>query len=175
MRRLGMAVVAVTLASSGWAVYAQGGISRLSATLRPWHEVPAVSSPAARGSFSAQIDTSNGSIEYQLSFSGLQSPITQAHIHMAQFNVNGGIVVWLCRTAATTNAPPDTQTCPQSGTITGTILPGNVVAANSQGIAPGDFKEVVAALRTGLAYVNVHTEQSGSGEIRGQVLPSLGR
>lgn len=173
MRRSGTALMAITLACSGWAVYAQGGLSRVSATLRPSHEVPSVSSPA-RGSFSAKIDTTADTVEYRLSYSGLQAPITQAHIHLAQFNVNGGIMVWLCGTPATPLAPAGTQLCPQSGTITGLIQPANVVAINSQGIAAGDFDEFVAALRSGLAYANVHTEQSTGGEIRGQVLPGLG-
>jgi hypothetical protein len=165
-------MVAVTLAS-GWAVHAQGGISRVAASLRPWHEVPSVSSPA-RGSFSARINTSTDTVEYRLTYSGLQANITQAHIHFAQFNVNGGIMVWLCQTPATPQAPAGIQLCPQSGTITGVIQPANVLAITPQGIAAGDFDEFVSALRTGLAYVNVHTAQSTGGEIRGQVLPGLG-
>ncbi len=171
MRRLGMAVVAVTLALSGWAVDAQG-LSNVSAALRPWFEVPVVSSPA-RGSFSARINTQNDSVSYRLTYSGLQADIRQAHIHLAQPNVNGGIMVWLCGTP-TNPGPPLTQVCPQSGTITGTILPANVIEITTQGIAPGDFDEFVAALRAGLAYANVHTVQSTGGEIRGQIRPGLG-
>ncbi len=140
---------------------------RLSADLVPSREVPAVSSPAA-GKFTAEIDTAAGEITYELTFSGLQANVTQSHIHFAQPNVNGAIVVWLCGTA-TNPGPAGTQTCPQSGTITGTIHGTDIQTVPSQGIATGEFDELVAAIRNGLAYANVHTAQSPGGEIRGQI------
>lgn len=105
----------------------------------------------------------------ELTFEGLQANIVQAHIHFAQPNVNGAILVWLCGTAATPNAPAGTQTCPQSGTITGTIAPANILNATTQGIATGEFAELAAAIRAGLTYVNIHTVQSPGGELRGQL------
>ena len=144
------------------------GPSRVSAALEPSQEVPAVSSPNAGGSFVADIDEAGQAIDFQVSFSGLQANVLMSHIHMAQPNVNGGIVVWLCGTAANPG-PAGTQVCPQSGTVTGTIRPENIQLVTTQGIAPGDFSELVTALRSGLTYVNVHTTQSPGGEIRGQV------
>ncbi len=95
---------------------------------------------------------------------GLQATITQSHIHFAQENVNGGIMVWLCGTGAPGTAlagPAGTQTCPQSGTISGTITTDDVVAiggANAgQQIAAGEFAEFLAALKKELAYANIHT------------------
>jgi hypothetical protein len=141
--------------------------SRRSADLVPSREVPAVSSPSA-GKFTAEIDTAADEITYELTFSGLQANVTQSHIHFAQPNVNGAIVVWLCGTA-TNPGPAGTQTCPQSGTITGTIHGADIQTVASQGIATGEFDELVAAIRNGLAYANVHTAQSPGGEIRGQI------
>jgi CHRD domain len=43
-----------------------------------------------------------------------------------------------------------------------------------QQIAAGEFAEVVALIRKGLAYANVHTAASGGGEIRGQIRPGAG-
>jgi hypothetical protein len=100
--------------------------------------------------------------------------VTQAHIHVAQRGVNGSIVIWLCGT--TTNpGPAGTQTCPQSGTITGTITAGDVVAASmtSQQLEAGELDEVIAAIRARVAYANVHTDLSPGGEIRGQIRESL--
>jgi len=101
-----------------------------------------------------------------------------AHIHIAQKSVNGGIVVWLCQTAApfldpTGHAPQ----CPQSGTVTGTITAANVTAPaaapgppnNTQQLKIGDLAEVIAAIRGGVAYANVHTNLSPGGEMRGQI------
>src|SRR5882724_5400135 len=62
--------------------------------------------------------------------------------------------------------------CPDatSGTVSGTVTVANVVGPNSQGITPGaDFAKVVQAMRTGAAYVNVHSTRSPGGEIRGPV------
>jgi hypothetical protein len=144
----------------------RGRGDRFFANLQPEQEVPAVSS-VARGRFSADIDEDQ--VEYELSFDGLQGTITQAHIHFGQHNVNGNIMVWLCGTA-TNPGPAGTQACPQSGTITGTITAANVVATGgAQQILAGEFAEFVAAMKKELAYANVHTNLSGTGEIRGQI------
>ena len=84
-------------------------------------------------------------------------------------DVSGGISAWLC--GSTTNpGPAGTQSCPvQPGTVTGTIRPANVVGPDGQGVAPGEFAELVRAIRSGDAYANVHTTKYGSGEIRGQI------
>jgi hypothetical protein len=141
--------------------------TRLAAKLASHNEVPAVSSPA-EGVFRATIDETTNVIEYELSFDGLQAPVVMSHIHFAQKNVNGAIVVWLCGTAANPG-PAGTQACPQSGTISGVILPANIQTVTPQGIATGEFDELVALLRKGLGYANVHTTQSPGGEIRGQI------
>jgi len=57
------------------------------------------------------------------------------------------------------------------GTVTGTIEAKDVLAVTAQGIAAGEFEEFVAALRKGLAYVNVHSSLFSGGEIRGQIVP----
>jgi hypothetical protein len=167
MKRVFAAIVAtVGLALAATHVNAAGP-KKVFTDLEPSNEVPAVSSPAS-GHFSATINEDTESIDWEMSFSGLQATITQSHIHFAQRDVNGAIVVWLCGTA-TNPGPAGTQVCPQSGTISGVIVPGNIQTVTSQGIATGEFDELVAAIRSGLAYANVHTSQSGGGEIRGQI------
>ena len=145
---------------------------KVHANLEPSNEVPAVSSPAS-GHFSAVINEDTESIDWELTFEGLQATITQSHIHFAQPNVNGNIVVWLCGTA-TNPGPSGTQVCPQSGTISGVITGSNIQNQPTQGIAPGEFDELVAAIQRGLAYANVHTSQSTGGEIRGQIRQGAG-
>ena len=70
--------------------------NNLRAELESFQEVPAVSSPAS-GQFRAKV-IKNTSIEYTLSYKGLEEDATQSHIHIGQRGVNGGIVVFLCQT-----------------------------------------------------------------------------
>jgi hypothetical protein len=147
--------------------------------LKGYQEVPAVSSTAT-GRFKASIDEKAGTIKYELSYSGLEGDVLQAHIHFGQRGVNGGITVWLCVTGLNPGPPsppfPSTPTCPQSGTVSGVIQAASVVGPAVQGIAPGatpgtagEFAELVAAIRAGVAYANVHSTKFPGGELRGQL------
>jgi hypothetical protein len=152
-------------------LHGRGRGDRMFAKLEGENEIPAVST-VARGRFSAEID--EDSVEWELSFEGLQGTITQAHIHFGQtFAQSGGIMVWLCGTGAPGTplaGPAGTQTCPQSGTISGTITAAEVIGpGGNQQLAAGEFAEFVTALKKELAYANVHTNLSGPGEIRGQI------
>jgi hypothetical protein len=144
----------------------------IQATLTGYEEVPSVSTVAS-GEFRAMISRNDDAIDYELRYSGLQGVVQQAHIHVAQLSVNGSIVIWLCGTV-TNPGPAGTQTCtPGSGTFTGTITAANVVAgAATQQLAAGELAEVIAAIRAGAAYANVHTDLSPGGEIRGQIRAS---
>ena len=142
----------------------------LHARLIGFQEVPSVST-VATGELHARINPGDSSIDYTLTYSGLQGTVQQAHIHVAQRSVNGSIVIWFCGT--TTNpGPAGTPTCTLGfGTFTGTATAANVVAGAtaSQQLAAGELAEVIAAIRGGVAYANVHTNLSPGGEIRGQI------
>jgi hypothetical protein len=169
MRYIGWTAAVLGLAVSAISVSADGPTVRLVADLNPLNEVPAVSSPAS-GRFTAVVNDDE-SIDYEISWQNLQAPITQSHIHFAQPNVNGAIVIWICGTA-TNPGPAGTQVCPattSSGMVSGTIVPASIIAATTQGISAGDYAEVVRALGLGLAYANVHTTGSPGGEVRGQI------
>jgi len=144
----------------------------LHANLRGFQEVPSVST-VAKGELHARINPGDSSIDYTLTYSGLQGNVTQSHIHIGQRSVNGGIVLWFCQTAINPG-PVGTPTCTNgSGTFSGTFTSANVVAigvANvGQQVSAGEFAKVVAAIRGGVAYANVHTVLSTGGEIRGQI------
>jgi hypothetical protein len=150
---------------------------RIQAHLTGYQEVPSVSTPA-HGEFNAKIARDGQSIDYELAFSDLVGTVQQSHIHFAQKGVNGSVVIWLCQTA-TTPAPDSvkliTPTCPQSGKVEGHITAANVLAAGttSQMITAGELDEVIAAIRAGVAYANVHaTPLNPGGEIRGQIKAS---
>jgi hypothetical protein len=139
----------------------------LRADLVSFNQVPSVLA-ASRGRFEAQINE-DGTITYELSYSGMSSPVVQAHIHFGAGRTNGGVMVFLC------GGPK--PACPASGTVTGTItaadvsvLPvSNTDSVIPQGIEPGDLAGVIRAIHSGNSYVNVHSTKFPSGEIRGQV------
>ena len=134
-----------------------------------FEEVPAVNSDAS-GDFQARVSRDGQSVDWTLTYSGLQAPVLQSHIHFAQKSVNGSIIVWLCGTA-TNPGPAGTQTCPgQAGTLSGTFTSANVLAGAtaSQQFNAGDLDSIVDAMRAGIAYANIHTTLSPGGEIRGQ-------
>jgi len=67
--------------------------------------------------------------------------------------------------------------CPTSpATVTGTLTAASIVGPSAQGIAPGEFAEVLAALRrpTPNLYGCVHTNTFPGGSIRGAVRRSQG-
>jgi len=154
---------------------AQGGPSQFHANLKSTNEIPAVSSTAT-GTFTGTLQNNGTELAYEFEYSGLSGAPTQAHIHFGQSFANGAIVYWICGSAAN---PPQGGTitiCPQAkdGKVTGIIRPVNIVAAGTQGISAGDFTEVIAAIRDGNSYVNIHTAQSPGGEARGQLRPGGG-
>jgi hypothetical protein len=150
-----------------WTVLGQSPTT-LRATLEGFEEVPAVST-AATGDFQATVDAAGTSMSYVLQYTGLSANATQGHIHFSAKGVNGGISIWLCGTAALPG-PAGTPTCPEtSGTVMRTVTAADVVGPAGQGIAAGEFAEILKAMREGAAYANVHSGNFGGGEIRGQI------
>jgi hypothetical protein len=126
----------------------------------------AISSPTGTGTFSASIDDDAQEITYTLTYVGLSTPATQSHIHFGNRYTNGGVSFFLCAGATKPPCPPGTTT---EAVVTGTVTPADVIGPTGQGIAPGQWDEIVAAMRSGVAYANVHSTQFPSGEVRGQV------
>jgi hypothetical protein len=109
-------------------------------------------------------------IEWELTYSDLNSAATQSHIHIGQRNVAGPISVFLCTNLGNAPAGPTVEACPpDGGTVSGTFSAAEVAANPVQGIDAGEFDDLVRAIRAGVTYVNVHTTTSPPGEIRGQI------
>ena len=169
MSRLSLSSALCALAvAAAFAVPAAG--ETVIVPLTGFEEVPA-NTTDANGSLRLFIDDRSGTITYELSYENLSSAVAQAHIHIGQAGVNGGISIWLCQ--ATSRAPASvaalTPECPQSGTVTGTVTAANVIGPTGQLVAPGELDEVIRAIRAGVAYGNVHTALLAGGEIRGQL------
>ena len=160
----GAAIVTAAVAFDG---------SRFNARLTGWEETPTLST-SGHGTFHATINRAETEIRYTLSYTGpfdanpAGGTVTQSHIHVGAPAIAGGISAFLCTNL--NNGPAGTPACPvPGGTVSGTITAAQVVGPAAQGIAPGQFAELVNAIRAGAAYANLHTTTFAAGEIRGQI------
>lgn len=133
---------------------------RFSASLSGQNEQPAAISTSAAGSARFVVDPA-GRITYSLDVQNV-SAATMAHIHgPADATRNAGVLVWLA----------DARSAPVSATGTTRLGEGTIDA--SVALPAGvPYDSLLAFIRTGRAYVNVHTNANKGGEIRGQILPS---
>src|SRR5262245_5644578 len=129
----------------------------------------------ATGNAIYHIADDGNSVDYKLIVANIDNVI-MAHIHIGPPGVAGPIAVWLY--PSTTPGPA----APGGGAINGVIVTGTFTAANLQpasGAWDGTWESLLAAIRGGGAYTNVHTNDgvdppnSGpgdfpAGEIRGQ-------
>jgi hypothetical protein len=137
------------------------------ADLEGFQEVPAISTVAS-GRFRAVIDTKANTITWKLNYDGLEGAVQQSHVHFGQLSVNGGVSFFLCSNLG--NGPAGTLACPAGpAELTGVITPDLVVGPAGNGIEAGAMAEIVAAIRNGTAYANVHSAKWPGGEIRGQL------
>ena len=167
LSRLKIASAVAVLGVAGvTAAAVAGDRSSLDADLDGLQEAPVVSTTGG-GTFKSQINRAGTEISYTLRYR-VEGAVQQAHIHLGQRDVNGGISVFLCSNLG--NGPAGTQACPAApATISGTITPADVVGPVDQGIGPMEFDELVRAIRAGVTYANVHSETFKGGEIRGQL------
>jgi hypothetical protein len=164
-----VAAVAVVVGAAGTVAVAGGG-NGIREELSGYEEVPAISTGAS-GKFRADVRAGDGEIAYRLSYDNIEGDVTQAHIHLGQRAVNGGISVFLCTNIGGTPAgTAGDQPCPSpGGEVTGTITADDVIGPAGQGIAAGEFDELVRAIKAGVTYANVHSSTHPGGEIRAQL------
>jgi hypothetical protein len=157
-----VAVVAVVSVVGATAVAGDGDGAK--ANLDGYQELSPNSSVSTLGNGKFKAKIRSQAIEYTLSYRDLEGgAVLFAHIHFGQRATNGGVSAFLCGGGT---KPP----CPPSpATVSGTIVPTDVIGPTAQGIAPGQFDELVRAMRAGATYANVHTTTWPGGEIRGQI------
>lgn len=140
------------------------------AALTGYEEAPSISTIAS-GEFRAQLSADGTTLSYELTYGNITNAFA-AHIHLGQPGVAAGVIAFLCGGGGK-------PACPATGgTVTGMIVAADVIGPTGQGIAPGEFAELVSAMRAGFTYANVHTLLAGAppgpgnfpgGEIRGQI------
>jgi hypothetical protein len=164
--KLAVVVAVVSAVAAGTLAVAGGDKKQIRERLTGYEETPLALSTPGKGKFKIRVEKTQ--ISYRLKYADLEAPVTQAHIHFGAEGQSGGVSVFLCTNVG--GGPAGTQACPaQPATITGTIRPADVIGPVDQGIAPGEFDELVDAIRAGATYANVHTEKYPAGEIRAQI------
>lgn len=161
-------IIATAVVLMGWSSVGADERVAIRVEMEGYGEVPAVSST---GSGQAILRLHDTSLDYELTYSGMEGTVTQSHIHVGQKGVNGGIVIFFCTNLGNAPAGTTVPACPgpNEGTVSGTRTAADVVVQATQGIAANEFAEVLRAIRSGNTYVNVHTTKHPPGEIRGQV------
>jgi hypothetical protein len=161
--QLAAAVALVAIVSVVATTALAGDGRNAKADLDGYQELSPASSVSTLGNGKFKAKVRSNEIQYTLSYEDLEGgAVLFAHIHFGARATNGGVSAFLCG-GGTKGA------CPASGTVTGTIVPTDVVGPANQGIAAGEFDELVRAMRAGATYANVHTTQFPGGEIRGQI------
>jgi len=166
------------------------GDSNLGTHLRGEEEVftPAPGGPTpadsrAQGEAIFRVSDDGTLVDFRLIASNIDN-VTMAHIHCGRPGANGPIRMWLSPVVGPTGAPGPSGSGPQNGVLaTGTFSPVGVVcpAANVGQVMP-----LLDAMRAGLTYVNVHTNDGVApantgpgdfpgGEVRGQLDHPQGR
>jgi hypothetical protein len=175
MHRSIVPVLACALALGAAPARADRDHDRFSAKFSGFEEVGAVGAgqtgailSGGTATLDLELDRQAQTLTFTLSYSGLNAPITQSHVHFGKRHVGGGVMAFFCSNLG--NGPAGTQACPApSGTVTGTITPADVVGPAAQGVTAGNFDALVEALDNDTAYGNIHSTAFPAGEIRGQV------
>ena len=132
---------------------------RYEASLRGSSEVPANDSDATG---TAVFTDRGGSFEFRIDVADIDLPFA-AHIHAGAQGVNGGILV------------PLFSTQNPEAAVSGTLVVDSFTAADivplTGATAAISMDSLRVLMRTGGAYVNVHTTDLPGGEIRGQIGP----
>ncbi len=136
----------------------------LRARLTGFQETPMTLVSSASGQFRATISVAETAINFQLSYEGFDTDVLVAHIHLGRPATTGGVTIFLCGGGGR-------PACPlRAGTVEGTITAANVLAIPSQDLKAGDLASIIAAIRDGATYANMHSKKHPGGEIRGQIL-----
>jgi len=139
----------------------KSGPETFQAKLDATNEVPTPSLSGNTPSGTATFTRQGDSLVYKVTANGLSSAPIAAHIHTGAPGVAGPVIVPLAVTPG-----PTEGTAVGEGTIDASAINGK----NADGSAM-TMSDLLAAMRSGNTYVNVHTANNKPGESRGQIQP----
>jgi hypothetical protein len=139
---------------------AASGATTFHATLSGKNQSPPIDT-SAHGTATFILSKSGKSLSYRLYVADVEN-VSMAHIHIGGPGKEGPVAVWLYP------SHPPAQV--KKGKFTGTLASGVITATKLQGPLKGKtIADLVDQIKSGDAYVNVHTVQHPAGEIRGQI------
>jgi hypothetical protein len=150
------AVLLITLSACfGVAAEEYGGHHSFKAEITGKQAVPPVET-TAKGEAVFGI-TKGDELTYKITLADIEN-VTAAHIHIGKMGKNGGPVAGLF-------AGPKKE-----GKFSGTLSEGTITSKELLGpLAGKSVKDLIGLIKSGDAYVNVHTDKYPDGEIRGQI------
>ena len=142
-RKLSVVVAGALAAILAGAIVARAaGPFKGHADLAGYQEVPTLSTPA-NGTLDVEISKDGDSVAFTLSYQGIATNVTQAHIHIGRPAVNGGIMVFLCTNGAAPSGVPVPPACPLvGGTVSGEVTAADVLTVGTRGVVAGDFDAI---------------------------------
>ena len=164
------AALLVGIVAIGTAVAASGDNARVfTADLGGDNQVPPlVSAGSGLGSFA--LNDAGTELAYQLVANDAVG-VTQAHIHLGEADENGPVVAFLFGFDA---AGVDADGVLADGVISSADIFSKTAGEDPAGTGfDGSLGALVDRLRSGSAYVNVHTLVNPGGELRGQIGPEV--
>lgn len=174
-KRLALPILAAIALAIAVAVPAFAGVLNYRSHLSFGNEAFSLPIPSlAQGQATFKLDGDGTALTYRLNAANIDN-VFMAHIHMGTEGANGPIVVWLYP------SPKATAGQPIAGRFDGVLATGTITAADLRGpLAGHPLSDLVAAMQSGNAYVNVHTNDFVApantgpgdypgGEIRGQI------
>jgi len=170
MVKTGLAVVTLLLTAVLLSLGAAGANENRNfvAHLSGDEEVPARDT-LAQGQAIFHLSKDGSELHYKLIVANIEN-VVASHIHLGPAGVNGPVVAFLFGPAA-----------PGGGRTDGVLAQGTITAADLVGpLAGHPLSDLIEAMRTGNAYVNVHTNDGvdptntgpgdfPGGEVRGQI------
>lgn len=144
--------------AAGLLILAVASVARaaetFTASLDGANSVPPIAGDGT-GSATVTISDDGQSVSWNVTWSGLTGPPSASHIHIGAADATGPVMIPFAPVSATGT----------SGTFNAADYTGG------DGL-PADWAGVLAAIRSGNTYVNVHTAANPPGEIRGQLAGS---
>lgn len=153
-------IATTLLAMAGLAAVSQAATLKFGGPINASQEVvdPPIEGIESNGAAILTLDSETGLFDLTVNISGVEVPITAAHIHMGAAGENGPVILPLVV---------------ENFSVLGEFVSYSLVGASipAEGEVDGAPLGSLQSLLSGKAYLNFHTERNSGGELRGQLNP----